>query len=136
MQDLVRRVATERVAPRAHEIDRTADYPQDMFELLRELGLFTLPFPPEYGGSGSLLSACVAIEELGRVCYNTAYLLVVQWTPIGAVLAAGTDEQKQRLLPGLANGTLRAAFSLTEPQSGSDVSGIRTRAGATATATG
>ena len=128
VQDLVRRVATERVAQRAQEIDRTADYPQDMFDLLRDLGLFTLPFPPEYGGSGSLLSACVAIEELGRVCYNTAYLLVVQWTPIGAVLAAGTDEQKQRLLPGLANGTLRAAFSLTEPQSGSDVSGIRARA--------
>jgi len=128
VQDLVRRIATERVAARAQDIDRTAEYPQDMFDLLRDLGLFTLPFPPEYGGSDSLLSACIAIEELGRVCYNTAYLLVVQWTPIGAILAAGTEQQKQRLLPGLANGTLRAAFSLTEPQSGSDVSGIRTSA--------
>jgi alkylation response protein AidB-like acyl-CoA dehydrogenase len=128
VQDLVRRVATERVAKRAAEIDRTAEYPQDMFDLLRELGLLTLPFPGEYGGSNSLLSSCVAIEELGRVCYNTAYLLLVQWTPIGGILAGGTEEQKQRLLPGLANGTLRAGFSLTEPQSGSDVSGIRTRA--------
>ncbi len=128
VQDLVRRVANERVASRAADIDRTAEYPQDMFELLRELGLFTLPFPPEFGGSHSLLSACVAIEELGRVCYNTAYLLLVQWSPIGGILAGGSEEQKNRLLPGLANGTLRAGFSLTEPQSGSDVSGIRTRA--------
>lgn len=128
VQALVRRIAAERVAPRAAAIDRDAAYPQDMFDLLRDLGLFTLPFPPEYGGAGSLLSGCVAIEELGRVCYNTAYLLLVQWTPIGAIIAAGTTAQKQRLLPGLANGTLRAGFSLTEPQSGSDVSGIRTRA--------
>jgi hypothetical protein len=78
VQDLVRRVARERVAPRADEIDRTADYPQDMFDLLRELGLFTLPFPSEYGGSGSMLSACIAIEELGRVCYNTASMDAVR----------------------------------------------------------
>ena len=128
VQALVRRVAVERVAPRAAEIDRSGAYPQDMFDLLRELGLFTLPFPRAYGGSESLLSACLAIEELGRICYNTAYLLLVQWAPIGGILAGGTDAQKQRLLPGLADGTLRAGFSLTEPQSGSDVSGIRTRA--------
>ena len=128
VQDLVRRIARERVAPRADEIDREAEYPHDMVELLRELGLFTLPFPAEYGGSGSTLSACVAIEELGRVCYNTAYLLAVQWTPFGAILSAGTEEQKQRLLPALAAGAMRAAIAVTEPQSGSDVAGIRTRA--------
>ena len=128
VQELVRRVARERVAPRAQAIDATAEYPQDMFELLRELGLFTLPFPPEHGGAGSMLSAVLAVEELARVCYNTAYLLVVQWTPFGAILAAGDDEQKQRYLPGLAAGDLRAAFSTTEAQSGSDVAGIKTRA--------
>jgi alkylation response protein AidB-like acyl-CoA dehydrogenase len=128
VQALVRRLARERVAQRANEIDRSAEYPQDMFELLREIGLFTLPFPAEYGGSASLLGACVAVEELGRVCYNTAYLLVVQWLPFCAILAGGSEEQKQRLLPGLASGKLRGAFSTTEPQSGSDVSGIRTRA--------
>ena len=128
IQDLIRRVAREKVAARADEIDRTAEYPQDMFDLLKELGLFTLPFPLEYGGAGSMLSACIAIEELGRVCYNTAYLLLVQWVPFGAILAGGSVEQKQRLLPGLASGDLRAAFSTTESQSGSDVSGIKTRA--------
>ncbi|MCD2172255.1 acyl-CoA dehydrogenase family protein [Rhizobium sp. C4] len=128
IQDLVRRVAREKVAARAQEIDLTAEYPHDMFELVKELGLFTLPFPPEYGGTGSMLSACVAVEELGRVCYNTAYLLVVQWVPIGAILAGGSPEQKQKYLPGLASGDLRGALSLTEPQSGSDVAGIKTRA--------
>jgi len=128
IQDLVRRMARERVAARANAIDADAEYPQDMFDLLRELGLFALPFPTDYGGTGSVVSACLAVEELARVCYNTAYLLVVQWTPFGAILAGGTTEQKQRLLPGLAQGALRAAISVTEPQSGSDVAGIRTRA--------
>jgi acyl-CoA dehydrogenase len=128
IQETVRRVAREKVAGRAGEIDARAEYPHDMFDLLKGLGLFTLPFPPAYGGTGSLLSACLAVEELGRVCYNTAYLLVVQWSPFGAILAGGDDEQRRRLLPGLASGDLRAGISVTEPQSGSDVAGIRTRA--------
>ena len=99
-----------------------------MFDLLRDLGLFTLPFPAEFGGTGSIVSACVAVEELCRVCYNTAYLLVVQWVPFGAILAGGNQEQKARYLPGLENGTLRSAISTTEAQSGADVAGIRTRA--------
>lgn len=128
VQQLVRRVAREKIAPRANEIDATAEYPQDMFDLLKELGLFTLPFPEEYGGTEDSVSCCLAIEELGRVCYNTAYLLLVQWLPFGAILAGGTEAQKNKYLPGLASGDLRGAFSTTEPQSGSDVAGIKTRA--------
>ena len=128
IQEAVRRVARNKVAARAMEIDRTAEYPEDMFELLRSLGWFALPFPPEYGGTGNTLSACLAMEELVRVCYNTAYLLAVQWTPFGAILAGGTEQQKKRFLPGLASGQLRGATSVTEGQSGSDVAGIKTRA--------
>jgi alkylation response protein AidB-like acyl-CoA dehydrogenase len=128
VQELTRRFARERVSKRAQDIDRKAEYPHDMFDMLRELGLFTLPFPEEYGGANSLLSACVAVEEIGRICYNTAYLLVLQWVPIGAILAGGSREQKEKYLPGLSNGSLKAALSLTEPQSGSDVAGIKTRA--------
>ncbi len=128
IQDMIRRVAREKVAPRANEIDIQAEYPHDMFEMMKELGSFTLPFPAEYGGMNSTLGACIAVEEFGRVCYNTGYLLVVQWVPFGAILAGGTAEQKQRFLPGLASGELRGAFSTTEPQSGSDVSGIKTKA--------
>lgn len=128
IRDMVRRVAQEKVASRADQIDATAEYPQDMFDLLRELGLFTLPFPERYGGTGSILASCMAIEEFGRICYNTAYLLVVQWVPFGAILAGGSPEQQGKYLPGLASGELRGAFSTTEAQSGSDVAGIRTRA--------
>jgi alkylation response protein AidB-like acyl-CoA dehydrogenase len=128
IQDQIRRVAREKVAPRAHAIDKTGEYPQDMFEMLKDLGWFALPFPEEYGGTGSTMAACIAVEELNRVCYNTAYLLVLQWIPFEAIHAAGNDEQQSRFLPDLAAGKIRAAFSLTEPQSGSDVSGIKTRA--------
>ncbi len=128
LRQLLRRVARERIEPRAAAIDADAVYPQDMFELLAELGLFTIPFPEQFGGSNSILSGCIAVEELGRVCYNTAYLLVVQWVPFGAILAAGSPEQKAHYLPGLATGELRGAFSTTEAQSGSDIAGIRTRA--------
>ena len=128
IKEMVRRIALEQVAPRADEIDAKAEYPQDMFDLLRDLGLFTLPFEEKYGGMNSILSACIAIEEFGRICYNTAYLLVVQWVPFGAILAGGSEDQKEKYLPGLADGSIRRAFSTTESQSGSDVGGILTRA--------
>jgi len=128
LRETLRRVARERVAPRAAEIDDKAEYPQDMFDLLRELGLFGLPFPEAYGGTDSMVSGCLAVEELGRVCYNTAYLLVVQWSTFGAILAAGDEAQRDRLLPGLVKGDLRAAISVTEPHAGSDVANIKTRA--------
>jgi len=128
VQETVRAFAREQAAPLAAEIDREARYPQTMFDALRELGLFALPFPERYGGSGSMLTACLAVEELGRVCYNTAYLLVVQWVPFAAILAGGDDDQKRRYLPGLASGALRAAISVTEPGVGSDVAGLATRA--------
>lgn len=128
IQDTVRAFARDKVRPHAQQIDRDGAYPQHMFDALRELGLFALPFPESYGGTHSMLSACVAVEELGRICYNTAYLLVVQWVPFGAILAGGTDAQKERWLPALARGEVRAALSVTEPGVGSDVAGLSTRA--------
>ena len=128
IQELIRRVAREKIAARANDIDRTGEYPQDMFDLLKSLGLFTLPFPKEYGGTGSILSACVAAEELSRVCYNTCYVMIAQWGPFGAILHGGNETQKNKYLSGLATGELRASIGVTEPQSGSDVAGIRTRA--------
>lgn len=125
---MVSRVAREKVSPRANDIDRFAKYPEDMFSLLRELGLFALPLPENYGGSASTVSACLAVEELGRVCYNTAYLLAVQWTPCSAIDASATQAQKDEWLPDLASGKNRASISVTEAQSGSDVRGIKTTA--------
>jgi hypothetical protein len=128
LRDTVRKFAQVKVAPRAQEIDEKAQYPHDMFEALIELGLFALPFPEEYGGANSVLSSCIAVEELGRICYNTAYLLIVQWVPFGAILHGGSQAQKDKYLPALASGNMRAAISVTEPGGGSDVAGITTRA--------
>jgi len=128
VRDLVRRFAREKIAPRAAEIDRLGVYPQDILDQLKELGLFRLPFPEKFGGMNSVLSACVAAEELCRVCYNTAYVMIAQWGPYGAIHHGGTDEQRARYVPGLCSGDLRASVSITEPQSGSDVAGIKTRA--------
>ena len=128
LRDTIRAIARDKVAPRAAAIDAEAAYPQDMFDLLREQGLFALPFPEEHGGTDSILSACLAVEELNRVCYNTAYLLIVQWSTLGAILYGGDAAQKARLLPGLVSGDLRASISVTEPGAGSDVAGITTRA--------
>jgi hypothetical protein len=99
LQETLRAFARDKVAPRAAEIDAKAEYPQDMFDALRELGMFALPFPERYGGANSMLSACIAIEELGRICYNTAYLLIVQWTPFCAVLYGGTEAPNRRRAP-------------------------------------
>ena len=128
IQELVRRVAREKVAARADAIDRTASTRRTCSTCCGSSACSHCRFRQNYGGTGSLLSGCIAVEEFGRVCYNTGYLLVVQWVAFGALLAAGNDEQKQRFLPGLASGELRGAFSTTEAQSGSDVSGIKTRA--------
>lgn len=128
LRETVRKFALEKVAPRAQEIDDKAEYPQDMFEALSELGLFALPFPEEYGGANSILSSCLAVEELGRICYNTAYLLIVQWVPFGAILYGGDQAQKDKYLAPLSTGAMRSAISVTEASGGSDVAGIKTRA--------
>ncbi|MBI2322939.1 MAG: acyl-CoA dehydrogenase family protein, partial [Chloroflexi bacterium] len=124
-----RRMAVERAAPRAAEIDATAAYPEDLFQMLREAGLLGLPIPEAYGGAGAgWLSGCIAVEEFARVCYNTAYLLIITWGPLGAILAAGSEEQKQQYLGPLARGELRGCIAVTEPGGGSDVAGMQTRA--------
>lgn len=129
LRQTVRRIAREKAAPRAAEIDEKAEYPEDLFQVLRQADLLGLPIPEEYSGSGGgILTACLAVEELGRICYNTAYLLVMQWAPLGAILGAGNEAQKQKYLPPLAQGETRGAIGVTEPQAGSDVAGITTRA--------
>jgi alkylation response protein AidB-like acyl-CoA dehydrogenase len=129
LRDTVRALADERVAPRAAEIDRTGQFPQDLRELLAEQDILGLPFPAEYGGfGGDLLSICVAVEQLSRACATTGLILAVQELATLPLLIAGTPEQHQRWVPDLAAGRKLAAFALTEAEAGSDVAAIRTRA--------
>ena len=129
IRDLVRDLARERVAPRAAEIDKSAEFPWDMVELMREHDLLGLPFDEEHGGTGTgALMVLVAIEELSKVCATTGLILAVQELGSLGLKLVGTGEQKARYLPRLASGEWLAAYALTEPGSGSDSAAMRTQA--------
>ncbi|MDQ3994100.1 MAG: acyl-CoA dehydrogenase family protein [Actinomycetota bacterium] len=129
IRELVRALARERIAPRAAEIDETAEFPWDMVELFREHDLFGLPFDERYGGTGTgTLMLLVAIEEVSKACATTGLVLAVQELGALALKLAGTAEQKERYLPRLTSGEWLAAYALTEPGSGSDSAAMRTTA--------
>ncbi|HEX6476821.1 MAG TPA: acyl-CoA dehydrogenase family protein [Acidimicrobiales bacterium] len=126
---VVRDFAEGEIAPHAEEWDRTHHFPVDTVLAMGELGLFGLPFPPEYGGSGAdFTTFCLAVEELGRVDSSMAITLSAG-VGLGAnpIFAFGTDEQRGRWLPPLCAGEALAAFGLTEPDAGSDAGATRTR---------
>src|SRR5213595_1086579 len=127
--DRARKIARERIAPRAAHYDETETYPAEQLELLARQGLLGIWLPEAYGGTdmGCLALALVA-EELAWACAATATQYVVQ--PLGGlpILLAGTEAQKRRYLPRLATGEILAAYSLSEPGAGSDAAGPRTAA--------
>jgi alkylation response protein AidB-like acyl-CoA dehydrogenase len=129
IRELVRTIARDRIAPRAAEIDESAEFPSDMVELFREYDILGLPFDERYGGTGTgALMVLVAVEEISKVCATTGLILAVQELGSLALRLAGTDEQKQRFLPRLASGEWLVAYALTEPGSGSDSAAMRTEA--------
>src|SRR6476659_10933912 len=126
LQATVRKLSQEKVAPRAREIDTTAEYPQDLFEVFRDAGLLGLVIPEAYGGGGAgILGLTLAIEEITKYSNTAGLMLLLTRLPTGPVLIAGSEEQKKQYLPGIADGSLRAGFGLSEPQAGSDVMGMR-----------
>jgi hypothetical protein len=129
LRQSVRRLARDKVKPRAREIDKSGEYPSDLFEAFRDAGMLGLCIPESLGGSGAgILGLTLAIEEVAKYSNTAALMLLLTRLPAGPVLIAGTEEQKAKYLPGIADGSLRAAFGLSEPQAGSDVMGMRTRA--------
>ncbi len=129
LQATCRRIAQDKIKPRAQEIDDTGEYPQDIFEILRDAGLLSLCIPTEYGGSGAgIMGLTLAIEEVAKYSNTVALMLLLTRLPTGPVMIAGSEEQKHKYLTGIADGSLRAAFGLSEPQAGSDVMGMRTKA--------
>jgi alkylation response protein AidB-like acyl-CoA dehydrogenase len=129
IRDVVRALARERIAPRAAEIDKSAEFPWDVVELYRENDVFGILFDEEYGGIGaSALLTLVAIEEVSKVCATSGLIIAVQELGSLGLKLAGSDEQKQRFLPRLASGEWLAAYALTESGSGSDSAAMRTTA--------
>jgi alkylation response protein AidB-like acyl-CoA dehydrogenase len=129
IRDLVRTLARERIAPRAAEIDKSAEYPWDIVELFRENGVFGTIASEEHGGVGaSALMTIVVIEEVAKVCSTSALIVAGQELGATPIKLAGTEEQKRRFLPGLASGETLGAYALTEPDAGSDAAAMRTEA--------
>jgi alkylation response protein AidB-like acyl-CoA dehydrogenase len=127
--DMVREVAQEKIAPRAAEIDEKGEYPWDIKEALAKLDLLALPFPEEYGGTGSdLVTICMVIEEIAKVDATSSLIIATQSLGTLPIALVGTPEQKKRYFPRLATGEWIAAFGLTEPGAGSDAAAMRTRA--------
>jgi alkylation response protein AidB-like acyl-CoA dehydrogenase len=127
LQLLARRVAQEKIKPRAREIDSTGRYPEDLFEAFRGTGLLGTCIPEEYGGLGlGILGLAIAIEEAAKYSNAAALMLLLTRLATGPLLIAGSEDQKKRFLPPIAAGTERASFCLSEPQAGSDVMGMRT----------
>lgn len=127
---MVRDFAEEKIAPRAIDIDKNSEFPEDLFKEMGELGLLGIPFPKEYGGSGGdTVTYALAVEEIGRVCGSTG-LSYAAAVSLGAspLYYFGTEEQKQEFLIPLAKGEGLASFGLTEPNAGSDAGGTQTKA--------
>jgi alkylation response protein AidB-like acyl-CoA dehydrogenase len=129
IRELIRTLTREHIAPRAAEIDKSAEFPWDVVELFRENELFGIMFDEGYGGIGaSALMTLVAIEEVSKVCATSGLILAVQELGSLGIKLAATHEQKLQYLPRLASGEQLAAYALTEPGSGSDSAAMRSTA--------
>ncbi|MFD1336243.1 acyl-CoA dehydrogenase family protein [Oceanobacillus iheyensis] len=130
IRKMVRDFAETVIQPRAIEIDTKAEFPEDIFKQMGELGLLGIPFPEEYGGSGGdTVSYALAVEEIGRICGSTG-LSYAAAVSLGAspIYYFGTEQQKLEFLKPLASGEGLGAFGLTEPNAGSDSGGTKTTA--------
>ena len=129
LQDMVRRLAKEKVAPAAEERDQKGEYPYDMLELMKENGLMGVDFPEAYGGmEAGMLAHCIVVEELAKADASVALIPSVQELGTLPIILAGNHEQKEKYLTPLSSGEKTAAFGLTESKGGSDVAALKTRA--------
>ncbi|HXF72938.1 MAG TPA: acyl-CoA dehydrogenase family protein [Actinomycetota bacterium] len=125
---LVREIAEEKIAPRAAEIDRTDEWPEDLYRLLVENELMAVGYPEEYGGSGGgSLAFGVLIEELSRASAGLALTPLVARLGAIPVMLAGTEEQRRWVIGGICRGELLMSYALTEPGAGSDAAALATR---------
>ena len=125
----VRRFVDKEIIPVASELEHSDTYPQAIVDQMREMGLFGLMIPTEYGGLGeSLLTYALCVEELARGWMSVSGVINTHFIVAYMIRQHGTEAQKQRLLPRMATGEVRGAFSMSEPGVGSDVAAIRTKA--------
>ena len=129
LRDMVREFAEKEIKPRAAEIDRTDEFPWDLWKRMAELGILGMMMPPEYSGSG-MDTVCWAIaqEEMARASVVVADIQLLSNLMQNMILKNGSDAQKQKHLPALISGEKICIIAQTEPGAGSDVAGIQTTA--------
>ena len=127
--EMVRQFVDNEVLPVAEEHDHEDTFPEAVVEQMKELGLFGVTIPEEYGGMGlDLTTYTMIVEELSRGWISVSGIVNTHFIGSYLLMKFGTDEQKEHLLPKMATGEVRAAFSLSEPECGSDVQGIKATA--------
>ncbi|WP_416956556.1 acyl-CoA dehydrogenase family protein [Nocardioides sp. T5] len=125
----VRQFVDEQIIPVAQELEHADEYPTEIIEGLKELGVFGLTIPEEFGGLGeSLLTYALVVEEIARGWMSVSGVINTHFIVAYMLIQHGTDEQKQKYLPRMATGEVRGAFSMSEPGLGSDVSAVSTKA--------
>jgi alkylation response protein AidB-like acyl-CoA dehydrogenase len=125
--EMVRQFVDEQILPKAGHYDHADEFPEPIVEQMKELGLFGTTIPEEYGGMGlDLTTYAMIVEELSRGWISISGVVNTHFIGSYLLMKFGTDDQKQRLLPRMATGEIRAAFSLSEPELGSDVAAIKT----------
>ncbi|HEX2070885.1 MAG TPA: acyl-CoA dehydrogenase family protein [Thermoleophilaceae bacterium] len=127
--EMVRQFADEQILPNAEHYDHEDSFPEPIVEQMKELGLFGTTIPEEYGGMGlDLTTYAMIVEELSRGWISISGIINTHFIGSYLLMKFGSEEQKQKYLPKMATGDLRAAFSLSEPELGSDVQAIKTTA--------
>ena len=126
---LVRQFVEEQIIPVAQDLEHADEYPTEIVEGMKEMGIFGLMIPEEYGGLGeSLLTYALCVEEIARGWMSVSGIINTHFIVAYMLLQHGTEEQKQRYLPRMATGEVRGAFSMSEPGQGSDVAAIKSKA--------
>ncbi len=127
--EMVRQFVDEQILPNAEHYDHEDSFPEPIVEQMKELGLFGVTIPEEYGGMGlDLTTYAMIVEELSRGWISISGVVNTHFIGSYLLMKFGTEEQKQHFLPRMATGEIRAAFSLSEPEVGSDVQGIKATA--------
>src|SRR5580765_2179511 len=125
----VRSFVDKEIIPHANALEHADAYPQDIVDGMKEMGLFGLTIPEEYGGLGeSLLTYALVVEQIARGWMSVSGVINTHFIVAYMITQHGTDEQKQHFLPKMATGEIRGAFSMSEPGCGSDVAAIKTKA--------
>ena len=129
LREVVRDLADNVIAPRAAEIDETAEFPHDVYKALVGADLHAPHIPEAYGGVGAdAIGAAIVVEEIARACVSSSLIPAVNKLGTQGILLSGSEELKQRYLPQVASGEAMFSYALTEPEAGSDAASMTTRA--------